>query len=406
MASHSPIPPADDGFFKWARTSAFDDAIVTLNKLCALEVISAGNRFPVRFAGENAVIEINPILGSTGGGLTPSAAFTVIGNPTAITATPVATSDPILSSITFGGIGGGSVSGTSGAIAFVATGSNNNITFTPGGIGAAVFSSVNTTNGPTATFHNSSSVSSCNLRIFNDQNSTARTLNLIYTGSSFSGAPFVSGGIAGESASILTAGAYALQFGTANIYRGAISAVGNWLLGTSTDDGSNLLQVSGTIALSTTLNFAAGGTIATPGAGLLFTNGSNSNLLLTVAAGSSAQGLLNFQAAGTPKWYVGKQSDETFLINDAVTANNAIKITTGGPMQIMPSAGRVLIGTTSDDGSTLLQVNGAIKTAAPSGGTAAAWKFGSIVTAAVTPDLTRYVELDIGGTLVKVALVT
>lgn len=48
-----------------------------------------------------------------------------------------------------------------------------------------------------------------------------------------------------------------------------------------------------------------------------------------------------------------------------------------------------------------ISANGSLKTAAPTTGTAAAWKFGSIVTAAVSVDLTQYVELDVGGVLVK-----
>jgi len=41
---------------------------------------------------------------------------------------------------------------------------------------------------------------------------------------------------------------------------------------------------------------------------------------------------------------------------------------------------------------------------APSGGTAAPWKFGSVITAPVTADLTRYVEIEIGGVPVKLVV--
>ena len=46
------------------------------------------------------------------------------------------------------------------------------------------------------------------------------------------------------------------------------------------------------------------------------------------------------------------------------------------------------------------------KTGPPSGGTAAKWKGGVLVTAAVTPDTTRYIELDVAGTLYKVIVST
>jgi hypothetical protein len=55
-----------------------------------------------------------------------------------------------------------------------------------------------------------------------------------------------------------------------------------------------------------------------------------------------------------------------------------------------------LIGQTSDTGERL-QVNGSIKTASPTGGTAAAWKFGAVAT--VTPTSpNRTIEVEIGGT--------
>jgi len=59
---------------------------------------------------------------------------------------------------------------------------------------------------------------------------------------------------------------------------------------------------------------------------------------------------------------LGKQNDNTFILNDAVTANNALKVATGGPMQLMPVAGNVLIATTSDDGTNKMQVSGSIWT--------------------------------------------
>jgi hypothetical protein len=69
------------------------------------------------------------------------------------------------------------------------------------------------------------------------------------------------------------------------------------------------------------------------------------------------------------------------------------------------SGGNVLIGTTTDGGQKL-QVNGDIKTAAPTGGTAAAWKLGSRVASSMAFDSTQYIEVDIGGTLYKLALAT
>ena len=49
---------------------------------------------------------------------------------------------------------------------------------------------------------------------------------------------------------------------------------------------------------------------------------------------------------------------------------------------------------------------GSIKTSAPAGGTAANWKLGSRVAATVVVNTTEYIEVDIGGTLYKLATVT
>jgi hypothetical protein len=72
----------------------------------------------------------------------------------------------------------------------------------------------------------------------------------------------------------------------------------------------------------------------------------------------------------------------------------------------------VLIGYTADQGTHKLQVNGntftngSIKTAAPSGGTAAEWKLGTRVASSVALDGTQYIEVDIGGTLYYLATVS
>jgi len=56
--------------------------------------------------------------------------------------------------------------------------------------------------------------------------------------------------------------------------------------------------------------------------------------------------------------------------------------------------------------STLATFAGAVRTAAPTTGTAANWKLGSRVAATVALDTTQYVELDVGGTLYKIGVVT
>lgn len=57
--------------------------------------------------------------------------------------------------------------------------------------------------------------------------------------------------------------------------------------------------------------------------------------------------------------------------------------------------------------AAVVQSNGFLRTAAPNGGTAANWKFGTKISTGVSVlDAGGYVELDIGGTLYKLGLVT
>lgn len=53
-----------------------------------------------------------------------------------------------------------------------------------------------------------------------------------------------------------------------------------------------------------------------------------------------------------------------------------------------------------------IENNGSIKTGGPTTGTAAAWKLGSRVAAAVVLDATQYIEVEVGGTFYKLAIVT
>lgn len=54
---------------------------------------------------------------------------------------------------------------------------------------------------------------------------------------------------------------------------------------------------------------------------------------------------------------------------------------------------------------TKVKTSGAYESGDPNGGTAAAWKLGSVVAATVVLDTTQYIELDVNGTLYKLAIV-
>jgi uncharacterized coiled-coil DUF342 family protein len=98
-----------------------------------------------------------------------------------------------------------------------------------------------------------------------------------------------------------------------------ITSTGRVLIGTVTDDGSNMLQVAGSVAI---------------GGNQTFTNTTNS----TIGSISSSA-------------YAGGLSIEAFNVGNTAKKNLALS----------PWGGRVLVGTATDDGATLLQVNGAGK---------------------------------------------
>ena len=87
-----------------------------------------------------------------------------------------------------------------------------------------------------------STTSYTSLRLYNDQNSAVRALEIDYSGSAYSGS-LISGGPTGESAGITTTGAYPLVLGTSNTARMTIDSSGNVGIGTSSPSGN--FQVSG-----------------------------------------------------------------------------------------------------------------------------------------------------------------
>ena len=81
---------------------------------------------------------------------------------------------------------------------------------------------------------NTGSTNYASLRLYNDQNSGSRALEIDYSGSAYSGA-LLSGGPTGESAAITTTGAYPLVFGTSNTARAMLDSSGNLLVGTTSN---------------------------------------------------------------------------------------------------------------------------------------------------------------------------
>lgn len=202
---------------------------------------------------------------------------------------------------------------------------------------------------------------------------------------------------------------------------------------------------NGEVVTATKLNLAASPTLA-------------SDQSYTFNAGAAATPSINFTGATTTGFYLGSSSigfsvggasaatlsASTFSFGIGGTGTTALAVninggsgsTGGGYVQFLRnsvSKGAIgtesaVIGNNSDDfviyagannmklyagglgastfGATGLVLIGSLTTSAPTTGTAGAWKMGIRVAATVALDTTQYIQLDVGGTLYKLAVVT
>lgn len=107
----------------------------------------------------------------------------------------------------------------------------------------------------TAILRNSTAASYGGLRIYNDQNSSVRALEIDYAGSTYAGS-LVTNGPTGESAAITTTGAYPLVFGTSNTARMTILSGGNVGIG-STSPSSKFEVLTSAVSLANQPNIIA-----------------------------------------------------------------------------------------------------------------------------------------------------
>lgn len=148
-----------------------------------------------------------------------------------------------------------------------------------------------------------------------------------------------------------------------------ITSAGNALIGTTTDNGTDRLQVSG----STFLNGSVGIGATNPGGGQLFVNsgilaqGSIAPVTFIATTNTSSNGFranntMTFGSIGNRSGLVGGSGSndsimavrgETHLIFASGGANERVRITSAG--------GNVLISTTTDNNTDKLQVNGSIQ---------------------------------------------
>ena len=212
-----------------------------------------------------------------------------------------------------------------------------------------------------------------------------------------------------------TTGAFASIFSTNSTERARFTSGGNFLIGTTTDAGQKL-QVNGSAIISS--NF-------TVDTNTLYVDASSNKI------GFGTTSLTNFGrlviSAATSGSKIGVSIDtngfngsnanptEISMIQSFTTVGTceagmyAVNTFADNPRQYLSfktsnTSGTAVTSLTITDATATFV--GSIKTAAPTTGTAAEWKLGSRVAAAVVLDATQYIEVEVGGTFYKLAIVT
>jgi hypothetical protein len=141
-----------------------------------------------------------------------------------------------------------------------------------------------------------------------------------------------------------------------------------------------------------------------------------SNHAITIDKGNATASYIQF-AAGTK---TGNGVNDGFHLGIDTSGNAEIRqrenldmlfYTNNTDRGRLSAAGELWLGYTADQGSYILQANGngifngSLTTSAPNGGTAASWKLGIVVAGSYTA-ASNYLQVDVGGTLYYIGLVT
>lgn len=158
-------------------------------------------------------------------------------------------------------------------------------------------------------------------------------------------------------------------------------------------------------------NVLAGGTSNVAGANFTIAGsqgkgtGAGGSIILQASAagttGTTVNPLISTAAVGANRFAVNQNGSIGFASNttDPTAAFNSA-FSLGSNQVIFVDTG-VVGNAAASMKMTNLTLLGTMATAAPSGASAGLWKLGSLVTAAVVPDTTRSVFIDIGGTVYK-----
>lgn len=189
-------------------------------------------------------------------------------------------------------------------------------------------------------------------------------------------------------AAVIGSGAnYPLQFATNNATRATINTNGELLVNTTNDQGDYKLQINGSVYNT---GQVTRGVINVQGTGAQVFVDSTTNLSPFSAIQSLSGSNISPLFSGNATWNTTGNVNgiDLYVTNTASGANSNY-------MQL--SDGTNIFKVTKDAG---------IITANPSSGTAAKWKLGSRQAGEVELDTTQFIEVEIGGTFYRLAIVT
>lgn len=141
-------------------------------------------------------------------------------------------------------------------------------------------------------------------------------------------------------------------------------------------------------------------TTPTTAAGYGITGGAQVDSLANASDGMLARSAAN---TITPRTITAGSAEVVVVNGNGVSGNPTI--TVGGALSSKTLANTAFTGTTWYGGTTPHYFPNSIATSSPVGGTSALWKLGSKVTASVSLDTTRYIQIDVAGTLYKIGIV-
>ena len=191
-----------------------------------------------------------------------------------------------------------------------------------------------------------------------------------------------------------------LQFNFGGTEKGRVGTTlyaGGGIVGSSAND-LFIRSTSGDILFSNDNGSTIRAKLSTTGTLTLLGAASSLSQFIFDTTTANYSDILRFNLVGTGKGYWGCSGDANSYITGNAVGDSFIRTETLN-FNVSTNGGTAI-------GFQVVSGNGGIKTSAPSGGTAAAWKLGSLVTAAVTADTTRYIQLDVGGVLYKVIIAT